>query len=747
MTNAGHRLHLCFALERCFSKTLFVGILGIVLALGLMACTSPEPSAVQGTEPPSTATLSPTATTPPTAATSTPTSAPVPTGTPIPHTNTPEPTPPLEPTPTATPLPPKATPTLAPTATPAPTSTPEPAPTPAPTPRPTSTPAPPNPIAGLKDGARLERNRPALANQLKALPWIADGVDDSERIGAELLIETASRRPEMFDAVMQKTWLQDDITRDETEVIFRLLLIITDGDTARQREVTRKVINLLDMPFLDTVESPDALAVRSLYQERYRGDRSSEFLRLMAHPALREITDVEAKVVLLLAGLNQHQPDSVFPLLDMLISGEGIYMEERAINLANSGEVTLAIVRHMDQATPSVSMERFATAMATIDEFMGWPLHTKHVTWYFGHTGGGIHYGTHIASNPMRDDVGYVRAPEHIAHESGDLYWTSRTTHWIDKGTPTWMKEGAADFLAIISENARVGRPLVPKRGPCTLFNTISELETVDLETGSDEHRCAYSLGRRFFLDLYLTLGAESFREGFRSLYLKRLRNAPDDGCGDDELGICHVEAAFKGRASDDVAARVDEVLDRWYYGRTATHAGDRATLTAFYHATGGPSWTNNANWLSEAHIKKWHDVTTDADGRVIALDLGDNRLSGELPLALTNLAKLSTLLLSDNRLHGPIPAELSSLANLTRLELDDNNLTGRIPSSLGKLTNLTWLELDDNNLAGQIPPSLDNLTRLTHWELGDNQFTGCVPAWLSDMASSDLARLGLPSC
>ena len=401
----------------------------------------------------------------------------------------------------------------------------------------------------------------------------------------------------------------------------------------------------------------------------------------------------------------------------------------------------------MDQATPSVSMERFAEAIATIDEFMGWPLHTNHVTWHFGLERTGIHYGTHVASHPQFDDVGNRRAQELMAHETGHLYWTSRTTHWIDKGTPTWMKEGAAEFLSIISENARVGRPLVPNKGPCALFSSISELEAADRQTRRDEPLCPYALGQQLFLDLYLVMGEEAFRPAFRGLYLKRFENAPDDGCEADELGICHVAGAFKDHASEDVAARVDEVLDHWYYGRTATHAGDRATLTAFYHAIGGPSWTNNANWLSDAHIKEWHGVTTDAEGRVIALDLGDNGLSGELPLALTDLANLSMLLLSDNRLRGPIPAELSSLANLTRLELDDNNLTGQIPSSLGKLTKLTWLELDDNELTGQIPSSLDDLTKLTYLEFGGNWFTGCVPAKLFDIPNSDVAHLGMPSC
>ena len=58
-----------------------------------------------------------------------------------------------------------------------------------------SDPAPvvPTPIslAGLFHGAWLEEHKPALANRIKQLSWVADGVDDTERDSAEKLIESA----------------------------------------------------------------------------------------------------------------------------------------------------------------------------------------------------------------------------------------------------------------------------------------------------------------------------------------------------------------------------------------------------------------------------------------------------------------------------------------------------------------------------------------------------------------------------
>ena len=115
----------------------------------------------------------------------------------------------------------------------------------------------------------------------------------------------------------------------------------------------------------------------------------------------------------------------------------------------------------------------------------------------------------------------------------------------------------------------------------------------------------------------------------------------------------------------------------------------DREALVALYNATDGPNWENNGKWLSDAPIGEWYGVTTDGSGRVIGLELWDNRLSGEIPPELGSLSRLDSLYLSSNQLGGEIPAELGSLANLEWLILDDNQLSGEIPPELGSLANL----------------------------------------------------------
>ena len=151
----------------------------------------------------------------------------------------------------------------------------------------------------------------------------------------------------------------------------------------------------------------------------------------------------------------------------------------------------------------------------------------------------------------------------------------------------------------------------------------------------------------------------------------------------------------------------------------TSTPASDREVLVRLYHATDGPNWRNNTNWLSDAPLNAWHGVTTDLSGRVASLELSRNRLHGGIPSELGGLANLEVLELGSNQLSGTIPSELSHLANLAVLELGWNQLSGGIPRELSRLTNLAHLSLTSNELSGAIPSDLSLLTKLQFLHLG----------------------------
>ncbi len=169
----------------------------------------------------------------------------------------------------------------------------------------------------------------------------------------------------------------------------------------------------------------------------------------------------------------------------------------------------------------------------------------------------------------------------------------------------------------------------------------------------------------------------------------------------------------------------------------TAMESPDRATLVAFYHATGGPNWWNSEKWLTDAPLDQWHGIRVDDPhtGRVVEILLQDNNLAGPIPPEIGSLAALTTLDVWRNEVAGPIPPEIGNLTDLRRLNLHSTWLTGGIPPEVGNLTELTVLDLSYSRLTGPIPPELGNLANLQSLSLRFNDLTGQIPPELGDLA------------
>ena len=169
----------------------------------------------------------------------------------------------------------------------------------------------------------------------------------------------------------------------------------------------------------------------------------------------------------------------------------------------------------------------------------------------------------------------------------------------------------------------------------------------------------------------------------------------------------------------------------------------DREVLEALYDVTGGPDWTHNENWRTDAPLGEWYGVEVDEQGRVVELGFVANRLAGRIPRELGGLANLRSLYLYRGGLTGPIPPELGDLANLESLNLGVNDLTGPIPSELGNLANLESLYLHENDLMGPIPSELGSLTELRHLNLAANRLTDRIPPELAGLTNLGTLYLG----
>ena len=259
----------------------------------------------------------------------------------------------------------------------------------------------------------------------------------------------------------------------------------------------------------------------------------------------------------------------------------------------------------------------------------------------------------------------------------------------------------------------------------------------------------------------------------------------------DEETGAITVAASLSGNAGTTAALTV-EAQDPDGTAATATvtvaitqtcdsgtaapnpaaNAGlvaDCKTLLGLQAALAG---TATLNWSADLAMGSWEGVQVGrTPQRVTWLDLNRKALTGVIPSALGDLARLRYLRLDYNQLTGSIPATLGQLTALRNLRLNNNQLSGPIPAALGSLTDLNWFHLQDNDLTGPIPPELGNLTSvydlsmqnndlsgtipaeltalrdLITLRLNGNDLVGCVPPSLRDIRSNDLGSLGLPDC
>ena len=370
-----------------------------------------------------------------------------------------------------------------------------------------------------------------------------------EREAAETLIYYAATDSALFWELVGKNWLSTETPGDLEE-----FLSDVDNIHALDPMSARKIVS---MPFLDTLDPPDLLAVESLARLVYTDPNA--FHRIMAHPNIGDgITDEEAPIVALLAGINRTNPKLVETVLDDTL----VTVERRTISLPLAGTVTLAVIRTQPGATRTMDLLEHAVRIS--EQLIDEPFPVQYVALFFedavvsSYTG--TNFGTHAAILSKYDSEGANQtidsAGEIIAHEVAHFYWT---------GAEMWLDEGAAEFTAAVSEYARTGRPLEPDHYPCSHAANISELEAQENTLGNAGNICNYALGERLFFDLYRNLEEDSFRQGFRRLYLA-LEERDDDGA--KLLGIAAVRQAFDedgDLATGTGAEPVGTVIDRWY--------------------------------------------------------------------------------------------------------------------------------------------------------------------------------------
>ena len=284
----------------------------------------------------------------------------------------------------------------------------------------------------------------------RELPWVNDGLVVSERRAAQELIRLGRQWGDVFLGLMEKPWLAEGITKDKETVIIRLVWVADAGFSGSAAEIT-------GMPFLDAVQSVDALAMTSL--GRLALNRQDVFRQVMSHPTISDgITDDETKIVAVLSGSNP-------TLVQTLLNPQVPMLEEREIEVPESGKLLITIIR--TQPGAERTMDLAEEAIRNISEFMATPWPTQNIIFLYVRSAdesyAGRHHGTYIEikSKFGAEDVSPHYALHLLTHELGHYFWTNRN------GQERWIVEGGADLLSAVSLNARFGWPVAAIKTPC----------------------------------------------------------------------------------------------------------------------------------------------------------------------------------------------------------------------------------------------------------------------------------------
>ena len=192
-----------------------------------------------------------------------------------------------------------------------------------------------------------------VASAVVSLGWVQDGIgcggqDDRRTVAYE--------NAEVASAVVSLSWVQDSVNGAEAALIEDFGSIAGNDAGA--------ALQIVGMPFIETIEPPDISAMASLRQ--LAAFKPETFVRVMSHAALLDgISNDIAPIVATLNGVAGTNPG----LIDVLLDSSKVLLERRIITLPLSGDVILFIIR----TSPGTerSMDLLEHSVRSVEEYMG----------------------------------------------------------------------------------------------------------------------------------------------------------------------------------------------------------------------------------------------------------------------------------------------------------------------------------------------------------------------------------------
>ena len=399
----------------------------------------------------------------------------------------------------------------------------------------------------LKTGAVSTQQAPAFVHFVNALAseaWVQDGLDEQERYlfeqigtyGGVFSEGSGASVTHFVNALAGEAWVQDGLDEQERylfEQVGRYGGVFSEENGA---SITHFVNALAAEPWLrdGLTTSERQLLARQTEQIPYIAatDAVMHAGRALGAAWVEDGID-EDELILVKQAVSVNGIDAL--LRAMEDPSFRVIVEKRVITLPLSGETPLVIIR--TRPGPPRSMDGLEYAVRGVEALLGAPLPVPVVRLLLDPFGGGAgNAGDYIILPADTDGTDWLDGA--IIHEMA---------HHYGRAGKGWVTEGAASIIEDIVAEPRGGKPVDAHNYPCAHAASIAELERDPL------YGCNYTLGKRIFVDMYRTLGAELFRQGLGNLH-------------SGEFGIHSFRTAFKSAAPAQADA-VDAVVDRWYNG------------------------------------------------------------------------------------------------------------------------------------------------------------------------------------
>ena len=290
------------------------------------------------------------------------------------------------------------------------------------------------------------------------------------------------------------------------------------------------------MPFLESFELDDVLAIRGIYD--LASNEDSELLKaLMDHPKLRNgITDSQTTLV---AAAGTHWDAGE---IRRILSPGYVNIEVLSEGTELTPHLKISIVRAGSEPQPATA-EIARDAVEFAEGIMQMPLPVGHVIIVLNDKTGNKGYG----GTNHGYAFSYLPDAEQKKSVSGKYYFHSgivhETAHYYWRLGPFWINEGVANTFEYMYgvENEVIPRLLAKAtRADCEVTN-LKELSSLSPVPGEPQFHCSYYLGQLLFQELLETLGEEEFNERLRQLYQLSLSARAAGG----KPGIAEVRQAF----------------------------------------------------------------------------------------------------------------------------------------------------------------------------------------------------------